>query len=178
MTDTCYANTLSTNVISLNCGGIDLRGLPGDTVSANTFTLMRADALQTRPDSGRISVSDGNLSTDMSATPKGLSPDSGPGRCGIPTRRCKRPSKEPDALRSYRVAALNVFSKTYDKQFHLNDSRQDGALTYSAATTRAKQLTLSVSENPFLNANKYAHLAFGNGFNEKSILVQFPRPGG
>jgi parallel beta-helix repeat protein len=52
----CYGNTLSANVIAHNGGGIDLRDAHGCSVSANTFTLMKADALRIGPASGRIAV--------------------------------------------------------------------------------------------------------------------------
>jgi parallel beta-helix repeat protein len=52
----CYGNTLSANVIAHNGGGIDLRDAHGCSVSANTFTLMKADALRIGPNSGRIAV--------------------------------------------------------------------------------------------------------------------------
>lgn len=53
----CYGITLSANVIAHNGGGIDLRDAHGCAVSANTFTLMKTDALRIGPDSGRIAVS-------------------------------------------------------------------------------------------------------------------------
>jgi len=53
----CYGITLSANVIAHNGGGIDLRDAHGCAVSANTLTLMKADALRIGPASGRIAVS-------------------------------------------------------------------------------------------------------------------------
>ena len=53
----CYGNTLSANVIAHNGAGIDLRDAHGCAVSANTFTLMKKDALRIGPSSGRIAVS-------------------------------------------------------------------------------------------------------------------------
>jgi len=52
----CYGITLSANVIAHNGGGIDLRDAHGCAVSANTFTLMKTDALRIGPVSGRIAV--------------------------------------------------------------------------------------------------------------------------
>ncbi len=53
----CYGDTLSANIIAHNGGGIDLRDAHGCAVSANTFTLMKTDALRIGPNSGRIAVS-------------------------------------------------------------------------------------------------------------------------
>jgi parallel beta-helix repeat protein len=57
----CYGITLSANVIAHNGGGIDLRDAHGCAVSANTFTLMKADAVRIGPASGRIAVSGNNF---------------------------------------------------------------------------------------------------------------------
>jgi hypothetical protein len=59
----CYGIALSANVIAHNGGGIDLRDAHGCSVSANTFTIMKTDALRIGPDSGRISVT-GNTFCD------------------------------------------------------------------------------------------------------------------
>jgi parallel beta-helix repeat protein len=58
----CYGITLSANVIAHNGGGIDLRDAHGCAVSANTFTIMREDALHIGPGSGRITVTGNNFS--------------------------------------------------------------------------------------------------------------------
>lgn len=58
----CYGNTLSANVIAHNGGGVDLRDAHGCCVSANTFTIMKTDALRIGPDSGRITVTGNNFS--------------------------------------------------------------------------------------------------------------------
>jgi parallel beta-helix repeat protein len=58
----CYGNTLSANVIAHNGAGIDLRDAHGCAVSANTFTIMKTDALRIGPDSGRITVTGNNFS--------------------------------------------------------------------------------------------------------------------
>jgi len=52
----CYGITLSANVIAHDGGGIDLRDAHGCAVSANTFTLMKTDALRIGAASGRIAV--------------------------------------------------------------------------------------------------------------------------
>lgn len=59
----CYGITLSANVIAHNGGGIDLRDAHGCAVSANTFTIMKTDALRVGPDSGRIAVSGNSFSS-------------------------------------------------------------------------------------------------------------------
>ena len=52
----CYGITLSANVIAHNGAGIDLRDAHGCAVSANTFTLMKKNALRIATGSGRIAV--------------------------------------------------------------------------------------------------------------------------
>jgi len=58
----CYGNTLSANIIAHNGGGIDLLDAHGCTVSANTFTIMKSDALYIGPKSNRITVTGNNFS--------------------------------------------------------------------------------------------------------------------
>ncbi|MCA9057392.1 MAG: right-handed parallel beta-helix repeat-containing protein [Planctomycetaceae bacterium] len=57
----CYGITLSANVIAHNGGGIRLLDAHGCAVSANTFTIMRTDALYLGPNSGRITVTGNNF---------------------------------------------------------------------------------------------------------------------
>ncbi len=60
----CYGITLSSNVIAHHGGGgIDLRDAHGCAVSANTFVLVKKDALRIGPSSGRIAVT-GNAFSD------------------------------------------------------------------------------------------------------------------
>jgi hypothetical protein len=59
----CYGITLSSNVIAHEvAGGIDLRDAHGCTVSANTFTIVKKDALRIGPASSRITVTGNNFS--------------------------------------------------------------------------------------------------------------------
>ncbi|MBI1311687.1 hypothetical protein GC176_10370 [bacterium] len=58
----CYGNTVSANVIAHNGAGVDLRDAHGCAVSANTFTIMKTDAVRIGPDSGRITVTGNNFS--------------------------------------------------------------------------------------------------------------------
>ena len=59
----CYGITLSANVIAHETsGGIDLRDAHGCTVSANTFTIVKKNALVIGPASGRITVTGNNFS--------------------------------------------------------------------------------------------------------------------
>lgn len=59
----CYGITLSSNVIAHEvAGGIDLRDAHGCTVSANTFTIVKKDALRIGPASSRIAVTGNNFS--------------------------------------------------------------------------------------------------------------------
>lgn len=58
----CYGNTLCANVIAHNGSGIDLRDAHGCAVSANTFTIMKTDALRVGPKSSRITVTGNNFS--------------------------------------------------------------------------------------------------------------------
>jgi len=59
----CYGVTLSSNVIAHEvAGGIDLRDAHGCAVSANTFTIVKKDALRIGPASSRITVTGNNFS--------------------------------------------------------------------------------------------------------------------
>ncbi len=58
----CYGDTISANVIAHNGAGVDLRDAHGCAVSANTFTLMKTDALRIGPNSNRITVTGNNFS--------------------------------------------------------------------------------------------------------------------
>src|SRR6476646_641667 len=59
----CYGITLSSNVIAHEvAGGIDLRDAHGCTVSANTFTIVKKDALRIGPGSSNITVTGNNFS--------------------------------------------------------------------------------------------------------------------
>lgn len=61
----CYGITLSANVIAHNGAGIDLRDAHGCAVSANTFTILKTNALRIGPDSGRITVTGNNFSNSF-----------------------------------------------------------------------------------------------------------------
>jgi hypothetical protein len=62
----CYGITLSANVIAHeSSGGIDLRDAHGCAVSANTFTIVKKDALRIGPASGRITVTGNNFSNSF-----------------------------------------------------------------------------------------------------------------
>ncbi len=61
----CYGTTMAANVIAHNGQGIDLRDAHGCAVSANTFTINRADAVKIGPDSGRITITGNNFSNSM-----------------------------------------------------------------------------------------------------------------
>lgn len=59
----CYGITLSANVIAHEeGGGVDLRDAHGCTVSANTFTIVKKNALVIGPASSRITVTGNNFS--------------------------------------------------------------------------------------------------------------------
>lgn len=59
----CYGITLSSNVIAHEVlGGIDLRDAHGCAVSANTFTIVKKDALRIGTNSSRITVTGNNFS--------------------------------------------------------------------------------------------------------------------
>lgn len=58
----CYGITISANVIAHNGAGVDLIDAHGCAVSANTFTIMRGDALRIHAGSGRITVTGNNFS--------------------------------------------------------------------------------------------------------------------
>jgi parallel beta-helix repeat protein len=59
----CYGITLSANVIAHNGAGIDLKDAHDCSVSANTFTIMKSDALRIGPGSGRIAVAGNSFSS-------------------------------------------------------------------------------------------------------------------
>ncbi|UCG46099.1 MAG: right-handed parallel beta-helix repeat-containing protein [Phycisphaerales bacterium] len=60
----CYGIALSANVIAHEqAGGVDLRDAHGCSVSANVFTIVKANALRIGPQSGRITVT-GNTFCD------------------------------------------------------------------------------------------------------------------
>lgn len=61
----CYGITLSANVIAHNGGGINLKDAHGCSVSANTFTIMKSDALRIGPGSGRIAVGGNSFSSSF-----------------------------------------------------------------------------------------------------------------
>jgi hypothetical protein len=79
----CYGITLSANVIAHEeGGGVDLAGAHGCAVSANTFTIVRTNALVIGPASGQITVSGNNFSDStigngQLARPKNEAPASG-----------------------------------------------------------------------------------------------------
>lgn len=52
----CYGNTVSANVIAHNGAGVDLRDAHGCAISANTFTIMKTDAVRVAQTSGRITI--------------------------------------------------------------------------------------------------------------------------
>ncbi len=59
----CYGITLSANVIAHNGAGIDLVDAHGCTISANTFTIMKTNAVRIGPNSGRIAVTGNSFSS-------------------------------------------------------------------------------------------------------------------
>jgi hypothetical protein len=66
----CYGITLSANVIAHDGGGIDLRDAHGCAVSANTFVLVKANAVRIGPGSARIAVT-GNAFSDSTIGTQG-----------------------------------------------------------------------------------------------------------
>jgi Right handed beta helix region len=58
----CYGTTISANVIAHNGAGVDLIDAHGCAVSANTFTIMKTNAVRIGPGSGRITVTGNNFS--------------------------------------------------------------------------------------------------------------------
>jgi hypothetical protein len=62
----CYGITLSSNVIAHEmAGGVDLVDAHGCAVSANTFTIVRQNALRIGPASDRITVTGNNFSSSF-----------------------------------------------------------------------------------------------------------------
>jgi len=58
----CYGITVSANVIAHDGAGVDLRDAHGCAVSANTFTIMKTDAVRIGANSGRIAVTGNSFS--------------------------------------------------------------------------------------------------------------------
>ena len=58
----CYGITIGANVIAHDGGGVDLVDAHGCAVSANTFTLIKTDAVRIGPGSGRITITGNNFS--------------------------------------------------------------------------------------------------------------------
>jgi len=58
----CYGDTVSANVIAHNGAGVDLKDAHGCAVSANTFTILKTNAVRIGPNSGRITVTGNNFS--------------------------------------------------------------------------------------------------------------------
>lgn len=71
----CYGNTLSANVIAHNGAGIDLRDAHGCTVTGNTMTIMKSDALKIGAASGRIAVTGNNFSNSFTGEGVKRNPD-------------------------------------------------------------------------------------------------------
>jgi len=62
----CYGITLSSNVIAHEVGGgIDLKDAHGCAVSANTFTIVKENALRIGPSSSRITVTGNSFSSSF-----------------------------------------------------------------------------------------------------------------
>jgi parallel beta-helix repeat protein len=61
----CYGITLSANVIAHNGGGIDLIDAHGCAVSANTFTINKANGLKIGPASGRVAITGNSFSSSF-----------------------------------------------------------------------------------------------------------------
>jgi hypothetical protein len=57
----CYGITISANVIAHDGAGVELKDAHGCTVSANTFTIMKTNALYIGPASSRITVTGNNF---------------------------------------------------------------------------------------------------------------------
>lgn len=58
----CYGTTISANVIAHNGAGVHLIDAHGCAVSANTFTIMKTNAVRIGPASGRITLTGNNFS--------------------------------------------------------------------------------------------------------------------
>jgi len=58
----CYGDTVSANVIAHNGAGVVLKDAHGCAVSANTFTIMKTDAIRVEPASDRITITGNNFS--------------------------------------------------------------------------------------------------------------------
>ncbi|MCA9117261.1 MAG: right-handed parallel beta-helix repeat-containing protein [Planctomycetaceae bacterium] len=61
----CYGITISANVIAHNGAGVDLRDAHGCAVSANTFTIMKTDALRIGPGSNRITATGNSFANSL-----------------------------------------------------------------------------------------------------------------
>ncbi|MCA9062488.1 MAG: right-handed parallel beta-helix repeat-containing protein [Planctomycetaceae bacterium] len=114
----CYGITLSANVIAHNGAGIRLVDAHGCAVSANTFTIMKTDALYIGPDSGRITVTGNNFCNSF-----------------IGPQTVKRAVDDLAAAglildgTSHNVISGNVFSSLTTKAIELRNSPQATSIT-------------------------------------------------
>jgi parallel beta-helix repeat protein len=107
----CYGITLSANVIAHNGGGIDLRDAHGCAVSANTFTIMKSDALRIASESGRISVAGNSFCNSYI----------GAGQLRRGTDDLQAAGLVLDGTQSIGISG-NVFSGVRPKAVHLTDA--------------------------------------------------------
>jgi hypothetical protein len=62
LTRDCYGITVAANVVAHNGAGVNVDDAHGCAISANTFTIMKTDALRVGPNSGRITITGNNFS--------------------------------------------------------------------------------------------------------------------
>lgn len=113
----CYGITLSANVIAHDGAGIELKDAHGCAVSANTFTIMKTNALYIGPNSDRITVTGNNFCNSY-----------------IGDGQLRRATKDMDAagvvLESTADIALsgNVFASTTTKAVELRGQPSQGVV--------------------------------------------------
>lgn len=113
----CYGITLSANVIAHDGAGIELKDAHGCAVSANTFTIMKTNALYVGPASARITVTGNNFCNSYV----------GEGRIQRGTEDIAAAGLVLESTSSIAISG-NLFASTTTKAFELKGESSSGIL--------------------------------------------------